>query len=98
MKLDKSNIIKQFSKTRKENGKLVKYFITNDTYRDEYDSLVGGYNAWCQEPRKEPVQLTPAYIKHSVDAAMKYIDFGIWIDCPTCKKPHYKYQKDKKQV
>lgn len=96
--MDKSKIIKQFSKTRKEGDKLVKYFITNDTYRDEYDSLVGGYNAWRQEPEKKPIQLTPAYIRHSVDDAMGYIDFGTWIDCPTCKKPYYKYIKDKKQV
>lgn len=77
MKLDKSNIIKQFSKTRKENGKLVKYFITNDTYRDEYDSLVNSYNAWCQKPRKKPVQLTPTYIKHNINTTMKYINFKI---------------------
>ncbi len=96
--MDKSAIIKQFTKTRKENGKLVKYFITNDTYRDEYDSLVGGYNAWRQELKKEPIQLTPGYIRHTVDAARGYIDFGEWLSCPTCKSPHYKYVKDKLQV
>lgn len=98
MTMDKSNILKIHTKTRKENNKLVKYFITNDSFEDEYGSLKSDYNAWRQEPRREAKRLTSSNYYNSIDDALRHIDFGTWIDCPTCKKPHYKYIKDKKEV
>jgi len=91
--MDKSNILKIHTKTRKENNKLVKYFITNDSFEDDYGSYRGDYHAWRQEPKGEPVCLNPQCYYFSLNDALRCITFGNWVNCKTCGHRHFVEEK-----
>jgi len=93
MKLDKNNIIPSDTKIRIENGKEIKYVITDDSYEDEYGSSRSQYHAWRIEDGV-PKQLTVDYYLNSHSDALEKITFGYNITCKCCNRPKFVREED----
>jgi hypothetical protein len=91
MKFNASNIIRSDTKIRIENGKEVRYVITNDSYEDDYGSYKGDYNAWRIEDG-EAVKLTVEYLHNSHSDALREITFGYNVKCKCCN--HVKFVRE----
>lgn len=93
MKFNPEKIISRCSKVRTENGKQIRYEITDDSYEDEYGSYRSVHHAWRLEEGQEPKLLTPGYYALAEFEAVKYITFGKWENCPTCGHSHFVEEK-----
>jgi len=91
MEFDKNNIIRSDTKIRVENGKEIKYVITNDSFEDEYGSYKSDYNAWRIEDGKA-VKLTDGCFYNSHSDALRKITFGYDVKCKCCN--HVKFVKE----
>jgi hypothetical protein len=91
MKFNASNIIRSDTKIRIENGKEVRYVITNDSFSDEYGSYKCDYNAWRIEDG-EAVMLTDGCFYNSPSAALRKITFGYTVKCKCCN--HVKFVRE----
>jgi hypothetical protein len=93
MKLDENNIIPSNTKIRIENGKEIKYVITNDSYEDEYGSYKSDYNAWRIEDG-EAIKLTDSFYYNSLSAAFRKITFGYNVKCKCCNYEKFVREED----
>lgn len=93
MKFNPENIVERCSKIRTENGKQIRYVITDDSYDDEYGSYKSIHHAWRLEEGKEPKLMSPGYYALTESEAVKYITFGKWETCPTCNRVHFVTEK-----
>ena len=91
MEFNKNNIVRSDTKIRIENGKKVKYVITNDSFEDEYGSLKCDYNAWRIEG-KEIKRLTNSNYYNSPSDALDKITFGYNVKCKCCN--HVKFVRE----
>jgi hypothetical protein len=91
MKLDENNIIPSNTKIRIENGKEIKYVITDDSYEDDYGSLKSQYHAWRIEDEITK-QLTVDYYLNSLSYAREKITFGYNVKCKCCN--HVKFVRE----
>ena len=91
MKFNENNIVPSDTKIRIENGKEIKYVITNDSYEDEYGSYKSDHNAWRIEDG-EAVKLTTDYNFNSHWTAQEKITFGRNATCKCCN--HVKFVRE----
>jgi hypothetical protein len=95
MKFNEGNIVPSDTKIRVENGKEIKYVITNDSFEDEYGSWKSDHNAWRIEDGKA-VKLTDGCFYNSRSDALRKITFGYNITCKCCN--HTKFVKEENFV
>ena len=93
MKLDKNNIVRSDTKIRIENGKEVRYVITNDSYDDEHGSYKSDYNAWRIEG-EEIKCLTNSNHYHTPSQALEKITFGYNVKCKCCNHAKFVREED----
>jgi hypothetical protein len=93
MKLNENNIIPSDTKIRIENGKEIKYVITDDSYEDEYGSSRSQYHAWRIEDGL-PLQLTVDYYLNSHAQALERITFGYNVTCKCCNHIKFVSEED----
>lgn len=93
MKFNPEKIISRCSKVRTENGKQIRYEITDDSYEDEYGSYQYDYHAWRLEEGLEPKNLTAGCYRYTESDAKRFITFGKWENCPTCGHSHFVEEK-----
>lgn len=91
MEFNENNIIPSDTKIRMENGKEIKYVITNDSYEDEYGSYKSDHNAWRIEDGKA-VKLTDGCFYNSHSVALRKITFGRNATCKCCN--HVKFVRE----
>lgn len=83
MEFNKKNIIPSCTRFRMEDGKKIKYVITNDSYQDEYGCYQMDYNAWRIQGRTK-VKLTSSNYFNSQSQAESCITFGKYVTCKCC--------------
>jgi hypothetical protein len=93
MKMNKNNIIPSDTKIRIENGKKIKYVITNDSYEDEYGSYKGDYNAWRIEGKEIKCLTYSGYLNSHSDA-LERITFGYNVTCKCCNHTKFVTEED----
>lgn len=93
MTFNKTKEIKGLSKIRIENGKQVRYAITNDSFNDDYGSLQSDFHAWRIVKGKKPELITSGCYYYSQSACEQSITFGNWENCPTCGHRHFVEEK-----
>lgn len=93
MKLDENNIILSDTKIRIENGKEIKYVITDDSYQDDYGSYWCDFNAWRIEDG-EAIKLTCEYSHSSHSVALRKITFGHNVTCKCCNRTKFVKEED----
>jgi hypothetical protein len=93
MKFNESNIIPSDTKIRTENGKEVKYVITDDSYEDEYGSCKGDYHAWRIEDGRV-TKLTDGCFYNSHTDALRKITFGYNVTCKCCNHTKFVREED----
>jgi hypothetical protein len=88
-----NNIVPSDTKIRMENGKEIKYVITDDSYEDEYGSLKSQYHAWRIEDNI-PKLLTVEYYLNSHSDALRKITFGYNVKCKCCNHEKFVREED----